>query len=62
MCARPLCFSRYKVLAVGECKHVSLLSNGKCWEPPYLAPTTYVYCRFQRRKFKPLVALLVLGQ
>jgi hypothetical protein len=37
MYARLLCFSRYKVLAVGECKHASLLSNGKCWEPPYLA-------------------------
>jgi hypothetical protein len=37
MCARPLCFSRYRVLAVGECKHASLLSSGRCWEPPYLA-------------------------
>jgi hypothetical protein len=37
MCARPLCFSRYRVRAVGECKHASLLSNGKCWEPLYLA-------------------------
>ena len=37
MCASPLCFSRYKVLAVGECRHASLLNSGKCWEPPYLA-------------------------
>jgi hypothetical protein len=29
MCAKPLCFSRYSVLAVGECEHASLLSNGK---------------------------------
>jgi hypothetical protein len=37
MCARVLCFSRYKVLVVGERRHAFLLSNGKCWEPPYLA-------------------------
>jgi hypothetical protein len=37
MCARPLCFSRYRVLAVGKCKHASLLSSGRCWEQPYLA-------------------------
>jgi hypothetical protein len=37
MCARSFCFNRYKVLAVGECRHASLLSNGKCWEPSYLA-------------------------
>jgi hypothetical protein len=29
-CAKPLCFSRYSVLAVGECKHASLFSNGRC--------------------------------
>jgi hypothetical protein len=37
MCARLLCFMKYSVLAVGEYKHASLLSNGKCWEPPYFA-------------------------
>jgi hypothetical protein len=42
MCARPLCLSRYRVLPVGECKHASLLSNGKCWEPPYLARIWFV--------------------
>jgi hypothetical protein len=30
MYARPLCFSRYKDLAVGECRHASLLSSGNC--------------------------------
>jgi hypothetical protein len=37
MCVSPLCFSKYRILAVGQCRHASLLSNGKCWEPPYLA-------------------------
>jgi hypothetical protein len=37
MCACPLCFSRYRVLAVEECRHASLLSSGNCWDPPYLA-------------------------
>jgi hypothetical protein len=37
MCARPLCFRRYNVLAVREYKHDSLFSNGRCWKPPYFA-------------------------
>jgi hypothetical protein len=37
MCARLLCFMTYSVLAVGECKHASFLSNGKCREPLYFA-------------------------
>jgi hypothetical protein len=32
MCARPLCFRRYKVRAVGECKQASLLRSGRCWD------------------------------
>jgi hypothetical protein len=37
MCALPLCFRRYSVREVGECKHASLLSKGRCCEPPYFA-------------------------
>jgi hypothetical protein len=37
MCARPLCFKRYSVLVVGECRHASLFNNGRCWAPPYFA-------------------------
>ena len=35
--AWPLCFRRYNVLEVGECKHASLFSDGSCWAPPYFA-------------------------
>ena len=37
MCANPLCFRRYSVLVVGECKHASLSSSGRSWAPPFFA-------------------------